>query len=142
VALSPSSDTITPSGADHDSHRVTPDEVQHQPRHRIEQPGIDHDAEIQDGEAQHHAGRCQIADAVQHHAAHRAAEAGKDGKGGAHQDQREQSGKAARHDQGHEHHDHEIGEKRQHAAPSGIGLGRWRGLPRGDGGGGGRGGLR
>ncbi|WP_431271275.1 hypothetical protein [Dankookia sp. P2] len=97
-------------------HRVALDQPQHGARHRVEQPGIDHDAEIQDGKQQQHAGRRQVADAGDHHRPHGAGEAADQGEGDRHQDQRQQRREPVRHDQRHEDQHHAIGEQCQHAS--------------------------
>ena len=107
-------------GADDDPDRVAMHEPKHGACHRVEQAGVDHEAEVEDGEQQQHARGREVADAVQHH---RPDVAGGDAKGGAeeregdrHQDQRQQGREPVGHDQRHEDDDHRVGQQGEHAS--------------------------
>ena len=56
-------------GADADLHRVAVHDLEDLLDHRVEQAGVDHDAEEKDGEADHDSGRRHLLDAVVHHLA-------------------------------------------------------------------------
>ncbi len=100
---------------DDDSHRVAVDHAQNRADQRVEQAGIDHQAEVQDGEHQHDAGRCQRAQAGEHHRAElRSTEAAEQGEHYRHADQRDQRRHPPRHDQRHERGDHAEAEPCQH----------------------------
>ena len=101
-------------GAHRHLKRVALDQPQDLAHRRVEQPRVDHDGEVEDGEHQHHPGRRQGADAVEHHRPQARGEAAEQGEGDGHQDQRDERREAPRHDQEHEGRHHGEGEQGQH----------------------------
>ncbi|MCY1174871.1 hypothetical protein D9M73_150860 [compost metagenome] len=108
------------SGAHRDFQRVTFDHLENLAHGRIEQTGIDHQTEIQDGEHQHHPGRGQLGDALQHHRSDIAREATEQGENDRYQDQGDQGRQALGHDQVHEGDDHGKAEEGQHRSTPGV----------------------
>ncbi|MNQ62355.1 hypothetical protein D3C85_766970 [compost metagenome] len=56
-------------GAHGDLQRVALDQLEDLAHGRVEQAGVDHQGEVEDGEHQHHAGGRQLGDAFEHHGA-------------------------------------------------------------------------
>ena len=82
---------------------------------RVEQAGIDHQTEVENGEKQHHSRGREILYAVQHHRPDLAAKPADQREEDRNQYQREQCRKSIRHDQRHEDEDHRIGQDCQHS---------------------------
>ncbi|MNZ31056.1 hypothetical protein D3C78_483450 [compost metagenome] len=107
-------------GADRNFQRVALDQFEDLAHGRVEQAGVDHQGEIEDGEHQHHAGRCELADALEHHRANLGGKTAEQGEQDRYQDQRDQGRQALGHDQVHEGDDHGKAEEGQHGNTPGV----------------------
>ena len=94
-------------GANADLHRVAFDRFQDFLDDRVKEAGVDHDAEKEDGEADHDAGRRDLLHAIKHHLAQFGImEPQPDGKNDRNQHQGVHRGHALGHDEIHEQGDH------------------------------------
>ena len=101
-------------GADADFQRVALDQLEDLAHGRVEQAGVDHQGEIQNGKHQHHPGRGQLGNAFEHHGADLGCKTAEEGKQDRHQNQRDEGGQALGHDQVHERNDHGKAKEGQH----------------------------
>ena len=89
--------------------------------HRLEQADVDHDAEKQDGEEEHHGRRRERSHAIQHHRSDGTPEATDQCEQDRHDDERREHRHAFGHDQRHEDDDHREGEYGEDLAGHGRG---------------------
>ncbi|MNM89557.1 hypothetical protein D3C81_1017900 [compost metagenome] len=101
-------------GAHRDFQRIALHQAKDPAHRRVEQAGVDHQGEVEDGEHQHHPGGGEGADAVEHHRAEAGGETAEYAEGDGDQDQGDQRGQALGHDQEHEGRHHGEGEQSQH----------------------------
>ncbi|MNO72955.1 hypothetical protein D3C76_639140 [compost metagenome] len=100
--------------------RVALDHLEDLAHGRVEQAGVDHQGEIENGEHQHHAGRRELGDAFEHHRADFGTEAAEQGEDDWNEDQGDQRGQALGHDQEHERDDHGEAKESQHGNTPGV----------------------